>query len=105
MPNMANICKLLSVFVALDMFSGTALAKSSEELREPPTFSTIADCAAHSRGLFGETTKVITSPRHPGAARRPGAGTQEQFGAIILAFIDTVSDQTYGVGASSRIPV
>ena len=52
MPNMANICKLLSVFVALDMFSGIALAESSEELREPATLSTIAARAAHSRGLY-----------------------------------------------------
>ena len=90
MPNMANICKLLSVFVALDMFSGIALAELSDELREPAIFSTIADRAAHSRGLFGEATKVITSPwHHPGAGCRPAAGTQEQFGAIILAFIDT----------------
>ena len=49
MPNMANICKLLSVFVALDMFSGIALAKSSEELREVPQYFLLLQTGPHIR--------------------------------------------------------
>src|SRR6202161_4176402 len=77
MPNMANISKLLSMVVALHIFSGIALAEPSEELRDPAIFSTIADRAARSRALFGEAAKVITSPRcmncHP-AGDRPHQG-------------------------------
>ena len=92
MPNMANICKLLSVFVALDMFSGTALAKSSEELRESRNiFDYCSPCRTFARVIWRSREGDHIPKAPPGVGCRPAAGTREQFGAIIWAFIDTAT--------------
>ena len=67
-------------------------ADEAPQLRPPAAFASIADPQARSAALFSEAGKVIADPRwgwDPGPGRRPVAGTQQQFGALIEAWIDT----------------
>ena len=50
-------------FLLVCCVPAVAQAPAINNLREPSSFSTIADTGARSRLLFSEAAKVITSPR------------------------------------------